>query len=340
LVGWTDWLNFVAGIGALSIVCAEYLALVVPKVAGSEGLLGAAIAIFLFALNWAGVRQGSLTQIFTTLAKVVLLSALIGLVFTSPAMRHAATNPRPLSLFGIIVAYQIIYGVYSGWASPAYFAEEHTAPSRNIPRSLVMSLLLITSLYVLINAALIHALPIERLRASNLPAAEAIANLLGPTSIKLVVLVALVTVISCINAGIMTGVRILHGLSQEGLLPSAFSHVNRGGTPDVAMGTTALAAILLALSGQFETVFLAMSALVIFSLAMTDASLFRLRRTAPDLPRPYRARGYPWLPALVLLLDAGLVVAFLARDLRSGAFLLLAVVICVPLGRMKRWSNE
>jgi len=58
------------------------------------------------------------------------------------------------------------------------------------------------------------------------------------------------------------------------------------------------------------------------------------------MPRPYRARGYPWLPALVLLLDAGLVVAFLARDLRSGAFLLLAVVICVPLGRMKRWSNE
>jgi APA family basic amino acid/polyamine antiporter len=150
-------------------------------------------------------------------------------------------------------------------------------------------------------------------------------------SVKLVALVAIVTGVSCLNAGVMVTVRILHGLARDGLFPAFAAHVNRGGTPDRALAITALLTILLTLSGQFQTAFLVIGAMGVFTYAITDAALFRLRASAPELARPFRAFGYPWLPALALLLDVGLVAAFLWSDLKSAAFMVATVAICVPI---------
>lgn len=125
--------------------------------------------------------------------------------------------------------------------------------------------------------------------------------------------------------------RVFHGLGKEGFLPAVTSHVNRGGTPDVAMAVSAFFAVLLALSGTFETVFLIVGALAIFILAFTDLAFFKLRMDEPELARPYRAIGYPWLPAAVLVLDFALLAAFLAADPMSGGFMVAAILICIPL---------
>jgi APA family basic amino acid/polyamine antiporter len=116
------------------------------------------------------------------------------------------------------------------------------------------------------------------------------------------------------------------------LFLSIATRVNKGGTPDVALGLIAVLMVALIFSGGFEFLFLLMGALAIFIFVAYDASLFGLRIRQPDLPRPFRAICYPWLPGLVLLLDASLLIAFLAADPWSGLYMLGLITLCIPVG--------
>ena len=337
-IGWTDWLTQIAAIAALSIASGEFMALILPQLSGYQGIVGAAISLALYIINLAGVREGSALQIAGSSLKVAFLLGLAVAVFFVPAAGAApaaapfALSAQPITFWGVVIAYQLITGVYSGWPNPAYFPEEDKHPGKNIPRALFTSVLTVAALYLLVNLALLYSLPLERLRASDLPMAAAISELFGPLSVKIVASAAVVIVLSCNNANIMVGSRILYGLARKGLFPSAAQRVNRGGTPDVALLLTALVSISLTLTGSFELVFLMMGALVLLPLVVAEAALFRLRKIAPDLPRPYRAIGYPWLPGLVLTLDLMLFALFIIADWKSGLSILAAVAICVPLG--------
>lgn len=339
LVGWTDWLFNVASAAALAIACGEFLALIVPALAPHVAWVGIGIAAAMFALNWIGVREGSAVQIVTSAAKLALLLGFVGAIFLlrpSFGAGGAAAAAAPLGLFGIVLAYQLIVGTYSGWASPAYFAEEAKDPARNMPRALFGSLAAVILIYMLMNAALLYALPVERLSRSELPVSEAISDIFGGASVAIVAGVAIVCVLGTINAGIMLATRILHGLGRDGFVPAAASRVNRGGTPDVALAASAAATLALAATGQFETVFLAVGALSIAILVVVDAAFFVLRRREPELERPFRARGYPWLPALALALDLAVLAAFLVADPRAALFMAAGVALCVPLTLLAR----
>jgi APA family basic amino acid/polyamine antiporter len=345
LIGWTDWLNSVAAIAALSIACGEFLALIVPALQGYQGATGATISLVLVLVNLAGVREGSAVQIAGSALKILLLAGLALAVFLVPSTTPASAAPaeaivRPLSLWGIVVAYQLISGVMAGWVNPAYFSEEDTAPGRNIPRALFSSILAVSALYLLVNGALMYALPLDQLRASELPIALALANIFGPLSIKIVAAAAIIIILTCNNAMFMVGSRILYGLAQEGLFPSGAKRVNSGGTPHVALLLTAIFALLLALTGKFELVFLIMGALGVLPLIVAEGALFKLRRSSPDLPRPYRAFAYPWLPALALLIDVVLLTLFIAADWKSGLSIVAAVAICIPIGWVMRNSGR
>jgi APA family basic amino acid/polyamine antiporter len=335
LVGWTDWLLNAASVAALSIASAEFLTLIFPALDGRQRWIGTGLACLLLGLNWLGVRQGSLTQMLTSSAKGVLLMALILTILSfSPAASRPAAAPAaaaPLSVVGVIIAFQLIIGVYSGWACAACFAEEQTDPGRTIPRALFSSVLLVMGMYVLINIALVHAVPAEALRASRLPLSLAVSAKVGAAAIKIVAGVALVTTLSCLNACVMVSARILQGLGRDRLFPAAAARVNAGGTPDVALAITGTFAILLATTGEFELVFLAVGALVISNNMIMDAALFKLRITEPGLQRPYLALGYPWLPGAALLLDGLLLTAFLWSNLESAFFMIAAVALCIPL---------
>ncbi len=343
LIGWTDWLGQVAGLAALSIASGEFMALIFPALTGHAGLVGAAMTAALVLLNWLGVREGSAAQMIGSALKAAFLFAIALAVFLLPvgstSTAVSASLVEPLSLWGIVVAYQLILGVYSGWPNSSYFSEEDTNPGRNIPRSLFTSVVAVTILYVLVNAALLGSLNVGELRSAELPLALAASTVFGVWSIKAVAAVAVVSVLSCINAGIMVAPRILYGLAEDGLFPSAATRVNKGGTPSVALGITASFSLPLALTGEFETVFLIMGALGLLPLVLAEASLFKLRHSQPKLARPYVARGYPWLPAFVLLLDTLLVVMFILADIRSGLGIIAAVAVCIPLAWIMRISR-
>jgi len=340
VVAWTDWLIGPAAIAALAIACAEFLTIINPAFQPWTSWIGIGVTAALFALNWAGVREGGLTQAITSLAKVLLLLGLIATVIMLPSASNVADAPaastKPLTFFGIIVAYQLITGTYSGWPNPAYFAEEDTQPGSNIPRALFTSLTAVTLLYVAMNVALLYALPIDQLAGTPLPAATVLKRQFGEAGVVFVAAVGAIAAIGIINAQILVATRVLHAMGRDRYIPPVFARVNKGGTPDVAMGLTAVLAMFLTATGQFGTVFLIMGALGIFVLVFVDVAFFKLRISQPNLPRPFHARLYPWLPAIALLLDLGVAIAFVVADLWSGLYMGLAILACIPLAMWAR----
>ena len=342
LVGWSDWLVNAAAAAALALVFADFAALASPALAAHEPTLAGAVLITLFVLNWIGVREGGAIQTAGTLVKFALLIVLVvGLFVLVPeAVPQPASAPAPTwTVLGLVVAYQLVYGVFSGWPSPIFFVEEDEDSARNIPRGMALSILTVTAVYLAINAALLHALPVQELRTSELPAAAALAKVLGAGSVQVIAAIALVIVASCLNGVVMVLPRILYGLGRDGLFISAATRVNKGGTPDIALALSAVLTLTLTLTGTFETVFLLMGGLVIFGMIISEISLFALRRREPDLPRPFRAIGYPILPILLLLIDTFLLVAVLVSDPMSGVYMFALVALSVPIGLWIRWRR-
>lgn len=334
MVGWADWLVNGAATAALALVFADFAAMIAPGLAPYKPAVAIAVLASLFGLNWIGVREGSAFQKATSFAKVGLLLALIAIVFlfVPGAAPEPAAQPAPAwTVLTLVVAYQLIYGVFSGWPYPVFFIEEDQDPGKNIPRAMAVSIVAVTAIYLLVNAALLHALPRDVLRASELPAAAALAQVFGAHSNIVVAALALVIVASCINAGVMALPRILYGLGRDGLFLPIATRVNRGGTPEVGLFLSAALAIGLTLTGTFETVFLLMGALLIFLMIISEASLFALRIREPDLPRPFRAIFYPVLPALLMAIDAALLAAVLVADPMSGAYMFLMIGLSVPM---------
>jgi len=338
LVGWAMYLSVVAACAALSIVCANFLAILQPSLADHTAPVACLFLIPLIILNWLGVREGSMAQTIGSAVKLILLCGVIGIALLADpphpgALSAAADASAPaLGVFAVITAYQMIYGAYAGWDSAMVFVEEDENALTNIPRAMALSICAVALVYVLFNIGMLRSLDVEAIRASDLPIALVLGNIFGPGGAAAVAVLAIILASTSLNASLMISPRVLFGLARAGLfLPSA-TRVNAGGTPHVAFAFTAVLTVLLIFSGGFEFIFRLMAALIIFSFVIYDVSLFQLRRTRPDLPRPVRAIGYPVLPGLLLLIDTALLIAFIAADPASGLYMAALIAICIPVG--------
>ncbi|MFM8258816.1 MAG: APC family permease [Vulcanococcus sp.] len=322
LVGWTDWLAHCIGLAWVATTTGELLAALLPEslpaaIAG-KGLALLVLALF-SAIQLLGVRAGGTSQQLLSLAKAAALLGLVAVCFLRPSPFHPEPLPgglpaEPAGLaVAAVLALQAVITTYDGWASPVYFAEEFSDPTRDLPRSLIGGVLAVLGLYLLINLALLHVLPLRLLAQSSLPAADAARALLGPAGGGLITAVALVALLGLINTVVMAAPRILYGLGRDGLLPALLAGVSSGGTPVPALLITAAAAALLVLAGSFERL-LGMGAFLYVGLPLVGiAALLWLRRREPELPRPFQSWGYPLTPLLV----AGVSLAFLLAALWS-----------------------
>lgn len=338
LVGWAMFLSVVAACAALSIVCANFLAILQPSLADHTATVACLFLIPLVIMNWLGVREGSMAQTIGSTVKLILLCGVIGIALLADppdpgALSAAADDSAPaLGVFAVITAYQMIYGAYAGWDSAMVFVEEDENALTNIPRAMALSIGAVAFVYVLFNIGMLRSLDLEAIRTSDLPIALVLGNIFGPGGAAAVAVLAIILASTSLNASLMISPRVLFGLARAGLfLPSA-TRVNAGGTPHVAFAFTAVLVVLLIFSGGFEFIFRLMAALIIFSFVIYDASLFQLRRTRPDLPRPFRAIGYPVLPGLLLLIDSALLIAFIAADPVGGLYMAALIAICIPVG--------
>src|SRR5579871_6770649 len=190
-VGWTDWLTYGAVLAYLSIAIAEFASLLVPALAGHTTMIAIATLAAFVALQSAGVRVSSRFQEWTTVVKCVAFVALIGACLLLPiqsASSAPAMSVPASSLSGFIIALQAVVITFGGWQSALYFAEEDRDPSRHLPRAMIGGVALVIVIYVLLNAALVRALPIPSMAQSTLAAADAARAVIGTRGAELITL--------------------------------------------------------------------------------------------------------------------------------------------------------
>jgi len=222
-------------------------------------------------------------------------------------------NWRKLALQGVVVT-------YDGWYAPIYFVEEDKNPAKNLPRSMIGTALACIAIFLLVNAALYHVLHMDHLAGPQIPVMDAAMLPFGSYGKRIILLIAVVGVISSANAGLMFTPRILFSMSRDGLLPRNVTSVNRGGTPSPALFLCAIVSIALVLSGSFDTLIAIGSILLVAVYLSGFASLLVLRRSEPDLARPYKAWWYPWSTLLVLLASTAFLLGSITLKTPNGVF--------------------
>jgi APA family basic amino acid/polyamine antiporter len=338
IVGWTLFSSHSAGSAAASVVFADFLPLAIPATRGHEAAVAVALQGILYATNIAGLREGSVMQGATSLLKALLL---FGFVFAASLLvpSHADSAPvalAPIGFAALIGGYQLIKGAYAGWDAAIYFSEESVAPAQSIPRAVFIGIGVTAFLYVAVNAMLLHVLGLAGTAASPLPFATVLARVAGSGASLLFAIGGMIIVIGCANANIMLAPRVLYALARDRLLPGVFESVNAGGSPYVAFLLSAIVSMALASTGAFSLVFGLIAILSTMAGVIVEVSYFVLRRREPDLPRPYRAILYPWLPALALVVDIVLLILIAANDHRGALFAAGMCALCIPLAFLAR----
>jgi APA family basic amino acid/polyamine antiporter len=255
----------------------------------------------------------------------------------SPVLAHPISTGGLLG--ALVVSLQAIIVTYDGWYLAIYFTEEDKQPATNLPKSSLGAVLACIAIYVLVNLALMHVLPMEKFAGSQMPAADAAVSLFGARGGQLVLLVSLIAAISAINATVLASPRILFAIARDGLMPGWITSVNRGGTPIAALLVGTIVASALVLSGSFDTLIDIAAVLFVVVYLSGFVSLFVLRAREPGRPRPFKAWLYPWGNGLVLLASAAFLVGAVIADLKDALFTVIFIALTIPLYFVLRRGN-
>ena len=373
VVGWSDWLSTCGTNAAVAIVIGEYSLAFVPGLhPASRHLLVKAIAVsillFFAVLQWRGVKWGSGVQLATAALKTGAFVILVAACFVlgghlREAAAAAAVPPPPLPagwllVIGFMLALQNVIYTVDGWDGIIYFSEEIKQPGRDVPRAIFGSVFSIMGIYLLLNAAVLYVLPMSEISGNDFALGAAANRVLGHYGDPIIRIIMIVSLLSCINACQMFCTRTLYAMSCDRLFFRQAARVNKGGTPVVALFLSTLVGITFIL-GSFERVIAMLSIFFVANYTLSYTSLFVLRKREPDMPRPYRAWGYPWTTALALAASAAfLIAAFGAEwqsnlprtnDLRSwwvslstnnNLLTLLLLALSYPLFRILKWASR
>ena len=339
-VGYADWINWCLGPVALVLIVGEYMGGLFPALAPHALLVDFVTLGVLTTLQWIGVRSGGRTQEITTALKALAIIALVVAAFVLP---HAELTAPALSaphgtdlLLAFGVAMQGVIFTYDAYYSVVYCSEDMREPGRSIPRSMFRGIWLVIAIYLMVNLAYLTVVPVERMAGDPFVAATMARAVFGSRGDTIIRVIMIVSVLGAMNAQLMTMPRILLAMSRDGLFPRQAMRINAGGTPTVALGLSLLVVFAFLLSGSFTAV-LALDAILIVTLyAFTFATLFALRWREPDTPRPFRAWGYPLVPALTLLISLALIAAMSASDWRSALLVLALLLASWPASRAVR----
>jgi APA family basic amino acid/polyamine antiporter len=338
LIGWLSF--FVIYAGTIATLAAGFAAGLGHFIAlGPRAELGVAVALTLAvsALNYVGVRWGARANNLTAVAKIGALAAfaLLGPLIgegSGANLRPLVAGMDELSLAAFGLALSPVLFSYLGWNSSVYVASEIREPGRNVPRSLFLGVAICTAIYLLVNGVYLYAIPVEALREVPNAGEQAARALFGSAGGTLVALFVLASILGTLNATVLVGPRIAYAMALDRLF---FSGVDRAHavyrTPGVAIAVQAgVATAILLLLGSFERA-LSYTTFAILLATMADvAALFRLRRSRPRQPRPYRAWGYPLVPALYLAANAAVAGALLVGRPRECAIGLAMALAGLP----------
>jgi basic amino acid/polyamine antiporter, APA family len=332
LCGWTMFMVArTAQVAWLAVTMALYVSYFVPLSTAASKLLGiGAIALFT-GINYRGVTAGAMVQRVFTLAKVVGLLVIVGSAFlwSGKAVPTAAgvAGGFSLSRFGVALIATLL--AYDGWVQLSFVAGEIRNPQRNVFLALALGSIACIAIYVLANMAYLRVLPIEEIATSNHVGATAAQRVLGSGGGSFVSLTILISILGTLNGCFLTSPRIYFAQARDGLFFRKFGEVHpRHQTPGFAIVAQGVWAVVLLVSGSYET----LTDYAIFALwisyGLMVAGVILLRHKRPDLARPYRMWGYPVTPALFLAITGW----FLVNALRTRPIPSLAGLLLIATG--------
>lgn len=337
-VGYVNWIQLCATEAAVALLIGEYSGILLPVVTGHAQAVAIAVFLVLVTLHWVQVRMGGWVQKLTTLAKVLGLGALLVAAFTLPHANQPAAAPLAMPhgfalLAALALAMQGVIFTYNGYYSPVFFGEELRAPGREIPRAIFRGLYLIIGLYLLLNAAFLWVIPLGALAHDPFAGGSVARILFGVHGHQLITLIVVVSMLGTLNAETLGAPRIVLAMGRDRLFPPQATHVNRGGTPDLALLISVLVTLAFLLSGAFQNVLKVVAALMVVLYSLMFVSVFVLRRREPDLPRPYRGWGYPWTTGAGLAISLAFLAGVAAADPQHSWIALAILVVSYPLYR-------
>jgi amino acid transporter len=342
------WANFAvintASIAAIAVGFARYIGFFTPLSETAIRVIAILSIVALTLLNCRGVRLGATTQNILTTLKIGALTALILTSFVLPGGSTAHVQPLwPTVSFGAWiapfgVAMVAVLWAYDGWIETTYVGSEIVNPGRNLPRSIILSTVIVMVLFVLTSVAFAYVLSGAGMAGSALVASDAAKMTMGSLGATLVVGAVLISTLGANNGIILTAARIPYAMARQGIFFRAQGLVNpRYGTPVVALVTQGLIASVLTLVPRCvlgicspRPLYDQLITYVVFAqfvfYALSAGAVIRLRRTALQLQRPYRTWGYPVTPVVFIAFAVWLVyntIVETPKDSAIGAGLIL-----------------
>lgn len=362
LYGWTQaWVAKSGSVATLATLFFYYLAnfspglegtlWIIPLPIGPGGgpleirwgqLCAMAVILILGFVNYFGVKVGGGLQIAVTILKVSLIMAVVVIGMTSSVgsvSNYSTSIPAAGGWAGFFAALVAALWAYDGWNNVSMVASEVRNPQRNLPIALIGGVLAVIAIYLLTNLAYFYVLPAADVAASNRVAADMMRRILGDGGAAAVSLAAMISIFAALNGSILSGSRVPYALARDGLFFRSCAYVQpKYSTPSKSILLLSVWSSVLVLTGRYEELY----TLVIFPswilYAMATASVIVLRKTRPDLPRPYKTIGYPVVPVLFVLVAVALIFSTLFKSPRES--ILGLGIIAAGLPFYWRWRRN
>lgn len=292
-----------AQVAWLAVVFSIYISYWVPLAPAISKLLSlAALAVFML-VNYRGIRLGAIVQNSLTLAKVAgILIIISAALLLAPRVSSPAASSAPAvsaSSFGVALIACLLG--YDGWVQLSFVAGEIRNPQRNIVRALILGTLAVTAIYLMANLAYMRVLTLPQIAASEHVGADATAHVLGAAGASVVSALIVLSILGTLNGSFLTTPRVYFAQAADGLFFRKFADIHpKHGTPGFAILAQGAWAAVLSLTGSYESLtdYALFGTWIFYGLMI--AAVIVLRRTRPELHRPYRMWGYPATPVVFL----------------------------------------
>jgi APA family basic amino acid/polyamine antiporter len=336
VIGWVDWLSFVADIALKAVVVTEFAAMLYPAVGQWRTPLAIIVSSVFAALQLRSVAlSAKIQEIAAAVIALIIVGFTVALVFAETAISSNATSvpdaAHGLGAWSLLVA-AIIY-TYDGWSYPAYFSGEIKGGGGAVARACIKGLVIVILLYVFLVAALAWKVPLASLAGNELALAGALEMAVSPLASKVVLAVAIVMLLAHQNLLYMSTPRILQALAVDGLFVRRAGEISKGGNPIFAVLLSWGLSVGLILIGGFHFLLYLAIFFYLFIYVVVIVGVIILRSRQPDADRPYRAWGHPW--STYTCLFGWLVLALFQAvvEIDTAAYAAILVAISWPVYR-------
>ncbi|MBA4411302.1 MAG: amino acid permease [Bacteroidota bacterium] len=307
------------------------------------------LILLLTGLNISGLKTGAgasravMLTVFAGLFLIVFFGLISGNARPDNFLNVKELVAGTVTLSSFFTAMLAAFWAYQGWVSVGFIGGEVKDPTRNIPKGIVIGVLVVISIYLLVNVTYLTLLSIpqlEQIHASGnqIAAVEAVRSFWGIGGVLFISLLILLTTLGCTNASILTGARPYYAMAREKLFFSGIGKLNKNNVPGNSLLWQGLWASVLVLSGTFDQ----LTDMIIFAVFIfygaTTLGVFILRRKMPDAHRPYKVWGYPVVPAIFILFCIGLFVNTIVARPREAAIGMILILAGIPVYFFLKWK--